>query len=337
MFVRNRTAFDVELAHGRLGDRGGIAALVLRSDYSVSSGVLRLSAEKALPSADIPGTWKQALWAGTSVTVAGDVLGPATAPFQRPLSIAVGSAAIRLWAFGDRRWIRDSLGSLRPSAPLPFQRLTLSFERAYGGYFDVAPGLYPGTELPFPGGRFAYPLNHLGVGFYPDQASAEGRPLPNFELAEQVIQQWSDRPTPGCLAPCPELGALRAVSSESLGPTQRDDRWDALSRDGMLARMLRGHHPAPGYLVFDEIHPGTTIRVDGVGDAPIAFSAPPPPARVRVRRGKREERISGELRHLHVDARRAIVRCVVGYPFMYREGDEPSWIIVEDLALGGAA
>jgi hypothetical protein len=269
------------------------------------------------------------MWAGTSVTVAGEVFGPRSPPFQRLVSLAVGNIAVRLWAFGDRRWMRDLTGSLHASGPAPFERLPLSFAKAYGGRFDVPPGLYPGTELPFPGGRFGYALNEGGVGFYPDEASAAGRPLPNFELADQLIEQWSDRPVPGCFVPCPELTALRMAQPEGVGPTETPEQPNMPTRDGMLSRILRMPHPAPGYLIFDELAPGTPIQLDGVGRDVIRFHAPPPPARVRVRRGRSTDDARPEVRSIHINADDAVVRCVFGYFFTYEDGFEPSWILVE--------
>lgn len=336
MFVRNRTSFNLGLARGRLGDRGGIAAVVVDYAYRVSRGELVLCAAPPALATDPPDLSHNALWAGTSVTVAGDVLGPISAPFQRHVSLAVGPVTTHLWAFGDRQWRRDSLGVLRPTAPAPFERMALSFTRAYGGYFDVPAGLYPGTELPFPGGRFGYALNQAGVGFYPDEGSAETRPLPNFELAHRTIQRWNDRPTPGCFVPCPDLPALRMDSLEGFVPAQKPVCEDVLTRDKMLSIMLRAQHPAPGYLIFDEVEPGTTVRVDGVGGEAVCFRVPAPPARVTVRRGKSDDEVGPKLRSIHIDVDQSIVRCVAGYSFVYRDGEEPSWIIVNNRAPEGS-
>ncbi|APR87637.1 Hypothetical protein A7982_12986 [Minicystis rosea] len=300
--------------------------MVVRAAYRVSQGSLTLCEEPAPLPSDPPDLSHHALWAGTSVTVAGDVLGPRSAPFQRLVSLAVGSVTTRLWTFGDRVWSRDASGALRASTPAPFERLSLSFSRAYGGFFDVPPGLYPGTDLPFPGGRFGYALNEGGIGFYADEAAAVGRPLPNFELADHLVQQWSDRPIPGCFVPCPELAALRVVAAP--GAVSSDER-ETLTREGMLARMLRGFHHAPGYLIFDDVAPGTPMSVDGIGREAMSFRAPPPPARVRLRRGKHTDDVRAELRSIHVDADDSVIHCVVGHFFTYEDGHEPSWIVVE--------
>jgi hypothetical protein len=97
----------------------------------------------------------------------------------------------------------------------------------------------------------------------------------------------------------------------------------------MFATMLRARHPAPGYLVFDHVPPGTPIRLDGVGRGPIRFEVPPAPVRVTLRRRLDGEPRPPELRSLHVDADGGIVSCVHGYGFLYEEGRAPSWILVE--------
>ena len=329
MFIRNRTSFDARLTRARLGEPGGMAAVVVRAAYRIAEGALQISEEPPPLPSDPPDLSHHALWAGTSVTVAGDVFGPRSAPFQRLVSLVVGDVTTRLWTFGDRCWSRGISGGLRSSMPVPFERLTLSFARAFGGSFDVPAGRYPGTDLPFPGGCFAYALNEGGVGFYPDAVSAAERPLPNFELADRLVQQWSDRPTPGCFAPCPELAALRLLSPDAEEPMQAPRESEVVTRDGMLSRLLRTLHPAPGYLIFDNLAPGTPIHLDGVGRRAVSFRAPAPPARVRLRRGKSTDDVHSELRSIHINADDSVVRCVFGYFFTYRDGSEPSWILVE--------
>jgi hypothetical protein len=263
------------------------------------------------------------------VTAAGDVYGPSSAPFQRIVTLAVGGAACSLLVSGDRRWTR-TLGELVASAPAPFERLPLSFSLAYGGFFDVPPGLFPGTDLPYPGGRLAHPLNEGGVGFYLDEAAAEGHALPNFELADRPIKQWSDRPVPGCFVPCPELPGLRIAPRG--GMAAAPEAW----KMGLLPMALRAHNPAPSYLVFDDLPAGTPIHLDGVGREAIRFDVPPSPVRLTLLRKPNREELQPELRSVHVDADRGLVSCVYGHPFLYREGHEPSWIVVEARAREGS-
>jgi hypothetical protein len=310
----------VALAHGSLTPSGSIGALMISTTYRATQDKLvACEAPPRLPT-DPPDLSRETLWAGTSVTAAGDVYGPTSAPFQRLVSLTVGSVSTRLLVSGERRWVPGPAGELQASAPAPFERLALSFTRAFGGHVDVPPGLFPGSDLPFPGGRLAYPSNGIGIGFYLDSASAAGRPLPSFELAEQAVRQWSDRPVPGCFVPCPELPGLRA---------DRIAQWDPRTTEGMIKHAVRIRHHAPGYLVFDAVPPGTTIRLDGVGRETIRFEVPPPPGRVRIRRSARFDETRVELRSVHLDADRGVVSFIHGYSFLYQEADAPSWVLVE--------
>ena len=322
MFVRNKTPFKVGLAHGQLAEGRSVGALVVCSAYRASSGKLAPCEEPPALPTDPPDLTRQALWSGTSVTAAGDVYGPRSSPFVRMISLFVGNVARRLSVFGDRHWAPGLTGELEPSAPARFERIALSFARAYGGHVDVPPGLFPGTDLPFPGGRLAYPLNAGGIGFHLDKAAAGGRPLPNFELPDQLLEHWNDRPTPGCFVPCPELPALRMAPPASA-------QWGPRTPDELFPFALRTLHHAPGYLVFDDVPPGTPIRVEGLGREALHLEAPPPPARVVLRRGARREGVRPQLRSVHVDADRAVVSCVHGHAFVYRDGDEPSWVLVD--------
>jgi hypothetical protein len=327
MFVRNKTSLKVGLARGRLSDEGSAGALVVCSTYSVSGGTLAPREAPPLVPSDPPDLTREALWAGTSVTAVGDVHGPLAAPFLRTVSLMVGETIRRLTVFGERSWEPGRAGELVPSAPRPFARLAMSFLRAYGGHVDLPPGLFPGTDLPYPGGRLTSPMNRSGLGFYLDKAGASGRPLPNFELADQLIRQWSDRPVPGCFAPCPDLAALRLAPP---APVQSPEEWVPRDPDAMFSLMLRAKHHAPGYLVFDDVPPGTPVHLEGVGREVVRFLVPPPPARVSLRRAAGRRELRPELRSLHIDEGRAVVSCVHGYPFVYRRGEEPSWVLVEN-------
>ena len=329
MFVRNKTPFAAALAHGMVAPNAWAGAIVVRTTYRAEGGgLVPCEPPPPLPT-DPPDLSRSALWGGTSVTAAGDVYGPPSAPFQKLVTLTVGGVSRHLLAFGERRWARDRMGELSPSAPAPFERLALSFSRAYGGHLDLPPGPFPGTDLPFPGGRLSYTLNPGGVGFYADKAAAGNRPLPSFELANRLLKAWSDHPLPGCFVPCPELPGLRAPAAQGAGAATPPPAWEPLTPDGMFATLLRARHHAPGYLVLDEVPAGTPVQLEGVGRGPIRFEAPPPPVRVTLRRRLDGEPRPPELRSLHVDADRGTVSCVHGYGFLYEEGNAPSWILVE--------
>jgi hypothetical protein len=124
------------------------------------------------------------------------VRGAACAPGGRAVTemdvnIRLGPCTVDLRVSGDRVWQRAMTVGVRPSAPAPFTRMPLTWERAYGG---VAAGSTP--ERP----AFE-PRNPIGCGFETDPQSAIDRPVPNIEDPRQPLTQVSDRPRPVGVGP----------------------------------------------------------------------------------------------------------------------------------------
>jgi hypothetical protein len=151
---------------------------------------------------------------GTALEVG--VLGAAYAPFNRPVAemdveMKIGDRSWTLHVTGDRQWIGTG-AEARPSAPAPFVRLPLSWDRAYGGRTDVWIDQTTVIEA-------FEPANPFGRGFDPEpQARALGglfggpdgfpwwertRLLPNLEHPSQRIETYRDAPAPYCWAPRP--------------------------------------------------------------------------------------------------------------------------------------
>lgn len=103
--------------------------------------------------------------------------GSAYAPSGR--SVARTSVGLRIGGWfkefqvvGDRFWYHA--GGVRASEPDPFHRMTISYDRAFGGV---------DAQNPDPTLRAAYMANPSGVGFHrhADSKLLEGMPLPNTE------------------------------------------------------------------------------------------------------------------------------------------------------------
>ena len=78
------------------------------------------------------------------------------------------------------------LGGIKMSAPEPFERMPLVYERAYGGW-DRS-----GSEAEHRlDGR-----NPVGTGFAVREEKCAGSWLPNIEYPDQPIRAWKDRPSP---------------------------------------------------------------------------------------------------------------------------------------------
>src|SRR6185437_2934942 len=207
------------------------------------------------------------VWHGVSVTAAGHASGPPSPPFVCPVIFRVGDVERRLIVFGERCWERRFGGSLEASPAAPFDRIALGFTRAFGGGYDLPPGLLPGTDLPHPGLRVSYPLNANGVGFYPDERAAVGSPLPSIERPDQLLRRWNDQPEPAGFTPCPDLVAWR-MRDEAAGRAQQPEPAQALP---FTLPTLRIQHHAPPWLIFDDVPVGTPIELHGLRASPLRF------------------------------------------------------------------
>lgn len=123
------------------------------------------------------------------------LLGEACSPEGRAvpqLDVGLGVAGRRktIRVFGDRQWT-DGVVGIHMSSPIPFSRMPLVYERAYGGFYE--PGS-PGTEILFEG------RNPVGKGFRGKRSRKEmdGMNLPNLEEPEELIDEPADHPAPAC-------------------------------------------------------------------------------------------------------------------------------------------
>jgi hypothetical protein len=114
------------------------------------------------------------------------VLGHAHAPPGRAVSQAdvgfrVGPVRKTLRVFGDRTWHAHGL-----SAPEPFEKMPLVYERAYGGVDRRSD--QPDKDWDW--------RNPVGTGFAVSGRHVDGMKAPNIECPDHPIDSWKDRPTP---------------------------------------------------------------------------------------------------------------------------------------------
>lgn len=140
------------------------------------------------------------------------VLGSAYAPKQKEpvssmyVSIKVGDHKREFKICGDRYW-QKRMGSLSPSQPVPFEKISLTYQHAFGGAAEpIAP---PDSNLP-EGLTTTFQDNPLGCGFVLQKALAPGVKLPNIESAGGLIVKWDDHPVPAGIAPLPRVSSLRS-------------------------------------------------------------------------------------------------------------------------------
>jgi hypothetical protein len=184
------------------------------------------------------------------------------------VSFEVGPIKKSVYVLGDRTWVKGMLGA-SPSAPKPFEKIPLVWERAYGGW-DRTPE--DPTKHTFE------PRNPVGVGHRQKNADfAKGLPVPNLEDPKKPIRSYGDAPPPagfGFTAPSWQPRAALAGTYDDawmktrmpLLPTNFDRRFFNAAAPGLVA---------PGYLQGQE-----RVSVRNASPAgTIDFSLPgvPPP------------------------------------------------------------
>ncbi len=112
------------------------------------------------------------------VIITGSFYGPPNSVVQRlDAGLMIGSAIRRLRVTGDRMWV-GGIFDYQTSDPQPFERVSASYELAYGG-----------TGL-----KSAEMRNPVGRGYHERDAEVEGSLLPNIEWADAQLQHWRERP-----------------------------------------------------------------------------------------------------------------------------------------------
>ncbi|MBX3270167.1 MAG: DUF2169 domain-containing protein [Sandaracinaceae bacterium] len=119
------------------------------------------------------------------------------------VGLRVGAVEKRLAVIGDRRWVRGLTGA-RPSEPVPFRAMPLSYERSFGG---------PG-----------HPDNPVGRGLGEHL-------LPNLEDPSARIVSPSDRPEPAGAFPVARTARRRLARAGTYDDAWRRTRWPWLPED----------------------------------------------------------------------------------------------------------
>jgi hypothetical protein len=252
---------------------------------------------------------------GVSVCVTGFVHAPGGQATRAEARLRVGDVARTVAAFGPRVWREGAGGALAATAPLPFDRVEMTWANAYGGGVRR-----PTRVIPLPGGGEAIAPEHDeacvenpdGIGWYPERADALEQPLAPLEDAEEPVRRFDDQRSPACFAPYPIYGGLRAA---------------AVARGEEVAWAEHGRvltRSAP-WTTFASIPAGTPLEVGGMRAAGevLAFEVPEPPVTVDVAVGPRASRLRLDTDAIDIDAEaataRVVWRAVFAYPLVQHE------------------
>jgi len=324
MDFRNRTehAADMLRASSARSQDHMLACFIARPTYRLVNGSL-VAAEEPWPIDPAPFETPLGLSSGDKpfysggidVLVGGQVRQPRGSEARLDVEIAVGRAfRRRIAVIGDRVWKRDAAGALVPGEPAPFLTMPLTYERAFGG---AAPTEH-GVDMP-------YQANPLGRGFYLDEASAEGQPLPNLEDPASPVRGVHDMPEPVGLGYYPLDGSLRPLSAldhplamRAPGAPARDEPPRPIEPGDVLPTLFNAAHPrmilAPG----KGPAPGDLVRLShGMRDGDLAFTMPDLSMHAHVQLEDREHVFPLHLDQIGLVGGEGLVffslRCVVEY------------------------
>jgi hypothetical protein len=186
------------------------------------------------------------------------VVGHAYAPGDRAVTeleagFKVGPVQKLLRVTGDREWQSDA-----PSDPVPFVKMPLVYERAFGGVDGKSK--HPERDWDW--------RNPVGTGFAVSSENADGARLPNIEYPKEMLQAWTDRPQPAGFGPIgchwqPRVGFAGTYDDnwmktrQPLLPEDFDERYfQCAPQDQQAPEFLRGGEP----VVLLRLTPGGDLR-----------------------------------------------------------------------------
>ncbi|MFS8070734.1 MAG: DUF2169 domain-containing protein [Byssovorax sp.] len=310
MLLVNNTPLPSAIIANAEDDRM-VSLFVAAATFGIAGGRLLLEEEQlplllVVPPPDVSDAYHTK--AGVSVCATGHAYAPSGKAQRSAVRLTVGEVERNILVFGTRVW-RAGVGDVTPTSPLPFDRVPMTWELAYGGSVWRKGSLIKlasGEEAIVPGHDEACALNFDGIGFYPERVDAVDQPLPQLEDPAALITSYRDRPDPVCLAPYPLHGGMRARSLLD------GDRLDFERRGLALSR-------AAPRTTFDELPPGTRVVLEGMrpSGAALAFTIPPAPVTTEVRVGDVKQRLSLHVDAVDIDAETSRVRIVYRALFAY--------------------
>lgn len=220
----------------------------------------------------------------TDVVLIGHARAPNSHTTTLDVGFRVGPVQQRARVYGARMWYR-AVATISHTAPQPFEKIPLIYERAFGG-------ADPSVRWP-DGSPACDPRNPVGVGYHdPKGTFVEEARLPNLESLQDKIQQWGDRPAPVGFGFTSCHWQPRAQFAGTYDETWLQQVFPVLPADFDL-RYFQG---APEALVYPgRFRGGEPVEVRNAAAVPeLAFPLPCPPALevTVVMKGRTDQRCS---------------------------------------------
>jgi hypothetical protein len=214
----------------------------------------------------------------TDIVLIGHACANAPGTTEVLAGIRVGPVQKLVKVIGDRFLVRKS-GQAHLSQPAAFERIPLSYERAFGGW---------DRRHPDPHEHRVESRNPVGTGFRDSALDMDDEfRMPNIEDPEEPYEAYGDRPRPAGVGFVSPNWAPRsrfagtyderwATTRSPLLPTDFDRRFFNAAAPGLVA---------PGYLRGDE----PVVVVNASSEGRLAFELPavaPPVCHYELRAGK---------------------------------------------------
>jgi hypothetical protein len=207
----------------------------------------------------------------TDVVLVGHAHAPSADTRELLVALQVGPVRKGVRVVGERTWFRG-MGSISATRPLPFERMPLRYDRAFGGWDRTDPARH----------RFE-PRNPVGVGFRASPRHfEEGLRLPNLEELEQPLQRFGQVVPPAGFGFTSPHWQPRAAYAGTYDEAWDKGRKPLLPRD-FDRRFLNAASPglvAPGYLRGGE--PITLVNASPLGRLSFELPRVTPKATVRL-------------------------------------------------------
>jgi len=210
----------------------------------------------------------------TDVVLIGHAYAPYAGASEVMVSVRLGPVHKTVKITGDRYWIK-TLGTVSMTSPEPFERIPLTYERAFGGW---------DRSHSDPNEHVFEPCNPVGTGFRSKRRTFEdGIRLPNLEDPKNLIRSYGDSPSPAAFGFTSPDWQPRAKFAGTYDESWTKERMPLLPKD-FDRRFFNGASPgliAPGYLRGDE-----AVSIENASSrGTIVFNLPglpPPKCQVRL-------------------------------------------------------
>jgi hypothetical protein len=288
--IENETPFAFTTSFAIDEEGRPLLVPLLQATYEIHAGrALSLAAEQLPPSltgelwgADAATSSYRIEPAFAFIKPATDValVGHAQAP-QHPVPdlqvvLRVGPVGKVVRVVGDRLWVR-AMGAISATRPQPFERVPLTYERAFGGW---------DRSLPDPKKHAFEPKNPVGTGFRMHGGSfEEGVRLPNLEELDDPLHHYGQAIKPAGFGFLSPNWQPRASLAGTYDEAWSKDRMPLLPRDfdRRFFSAASAGLVAPGYLAGNE--PVLVENASPMGR--LSFNLPglrPPTCRVELAR-----------------------------------------------------